>query len=73
MSARMLVYLAQILLSRMSDDNKILTILKAFSNDGNPMAKELLDYWHMCEGYPIQSMKYDAKLDKITRTYERMK
>lgn len=72
MSVRMIAHLVRILCNHnIPDEMKVITILKAFSNDGLPMAKILSDHWHMSQEYPIQQMTYDAKNDVITYVYKR--
>ena len=67
---RLSVYIIRVLMSKMSDNDKLLAIINTFDDMGTPLAGNLLHYYHLSHESDIQSMDVTDK--KVTLTFEKL-
>lgn len=67
---RQAVYIVRVLMSKMSENDKLLTILNLFDDMGNPIAGNLLFYYHLSQDCDVQSMDVTDK--QVTLTFKKL-
>lgn len=67
---RQAVYIIRIMMSRMSDNEKLLAILRMFDDMGNPIAGNLLAYWITSQECDYQSSEFTDKT--VTYTFHKL-